>query len=225
MSAAHVNPSEEAWVCLWITDGLHSTVYGSKCAHRTMRYWLYPFRPFYLPREFVQITVILTYVPEPDDDAAGARIAECYNDALTRSADQPILILGDFNSCNLSEHLPTLQQYVDCPTHLNRTIDCCYGNIPDAYKAVCRPPLVKSDHNVIHLLPKYKAMVKRVKPVTRQIQVWSDRCKKQLRDCFEDTIWDIFFQSCQDVDELTDGITSYVKFCENVVSETKIVKI
>lgn len=139
------------------------------------------FRPFYLPREFGQITIILTYVPGPNDDAAGERIAKSYNDALTCSADQPVFILGDFNSCDLSELLPALRQYIDCPTRLNRTLDCCYGNINDAYKAMCRPPLGKSDHNVIHLLPKYRAMAKTMKPVTKQIQVWSDSCTEQLR--------------------------------------------
>jgi len=39
------------------------------------------------------------------------------------SADQPVLILGDFNL--LSEYLPTLQKYVDCPIRLNQTIDLC----------------------------------------------------------------------------------------------------
>ena len=29
------------------------------------------FRPFYLPREFTQVTVILSYVPGPDEKAAG----------------------------------------------------------------------------------------------------------------------------------------------------------
>ncbi len=145
--------------------------------------------------------------------------------ALTRSADRPVFILGDFNSCNLSDHLPTLQQYVDCPTRLNRILDRCYGNIPDAYKAICRPPLGKSDHNVIHLLPKYKAVVKRTKPVTKEIRVWPNKSKEQLRDCFIDTNWDIFFESCQDLDELTDTITSYIKFCEDYVLETKTMKI
>ena len=87
------------------------------------------FRPFYSPREYGQITIILVYVPGPKFEAAGERIAESYNNALTRSADQAILTLGDFNSLNLSEHLPTLEKYVDCPTRLNRTIDQCYGNV------------------------------------------------------------------------------------------------
>lgn len=149
------------------------------------------FRPFYLPREFGQITVILAYVPGPNDEAAGERIAESYNNALVRSVDQPVFILGDFNSCNLSDHLPAVEQYVDCPTRLNRTLDRCYGNISEAYKAVCRPPLGKSDHNVVHLLPKYKAVIKRTKPAVKQIQVWSDKSKEQLRGCFDTTNWDI----------------------------------
>lgn len=64
------------------------------------------FRPFYLPQEFGQITVILVYVPRPNDGAAGQRIAESYNNTLTRSVERPVIILGDFNSCNLSEYLP-----------------------------------------------------------------------------------------------------------------------
>lgn len=71
------------------------------------------FRPFYLPREFSQITVILAYVPGPNDEAAGGRIVESYNNLLARSSDQPVFILGDINSCNLFDDLPTLQQCVD----------------------------------------------------------------------------------------------------------------
>lgn len=92
------------------------------------------FRPFYLPREFGQITIILTYVPGPDFEGAATQIAESYNNMLARSADQPVFVLGDMNSCDLSNHLPTLHQYVDCPTRLKRTLDKCYGNIPDALK-------------------------------------------------------------------------------------------
>lgn len=31
-------------------------------------------------------------------------------------------ILGDFNSCTLSEHLPTIRQDIDCSTHLIRPL-------------------------------------------------------------------------------------------------------
>lgn len=49
-----------------------------------------------------------------------------------------VFIFWDFNSCNVSMYLPSIQQLIDCPTRLDRTIDCCYGNIPEAFKAVCR---------------------------------------------------------------------------------------
>ena len=77
-------------------------------------------RPHYLPREFTQVSVILAYVPGPDDNAAAECIAECYNRALSRSADQPVLLLGDFNTCDPSKLLPQLQQCVTKPTHEKR---------------------------------------------------------------------------------------------------------
>lgn len=60
------------------------------------------FRPFYLPREFGQITITLTYVAVSGFEGAATRIAERYNNALSQSADQPVFILGDVNSCDLS---------------------------------------------------------------------------------------------------------------------------
>lgn len=113
------------------------------------------FRPFYLPREFGQITIILVYVPGPNNKESAETITDSFNAALSRSADQPVFVLGDFNTCDLSPHLPTLQQYVTTPTRSTHILDQCFGNIPDANKAVSQPPLGKSDHNVIHLLPTY----------------------------------------------------------------------
>lgn len=164
-------------------------------------------RPFYLPREFRQNTIILTYIPGPDFEGAAARVAECYNDALARSADQPVL--GDVNSCDLSSHLPTLQQYVNCPTHLMRTLDKCYGNIQDAYKSVCQPALGKSDHYIVHLVPRYRANLKHEKPVTKEVHVWTDDSTDKQRDCFDDTDWQMFFDSCDNPHDLTDILTSY----------------
>lgn len=156
-----------------------------------------------------QITIIVTYIPGPDFEGAATKIAEVYNQALSRSADQPVFALGDFNSCDLSNYLPTLQQYVDCQTRLMRTLEKCYGNLPDAYKSICRPALGKSDHNVIHLLPRYRAKLKRQKPVHKDLQMWTDDCKEELRDCLEDTDWQIFFDFCDNPHELTETITSY----------------
>ena len=183
------------------------------------------FRPHYLPREFTQVSVILAYVPGPDDDAAADRIAECYDRALRRSADQPVILLGDFNTCNVGKHLPHLHQYVTKKTHEKGNIlDKCFVNIPDAYTDRYAPALGRSDHCVIHLLPKYRQLVKREKPVTRVVQQWDDESKETLRGCFEATDWDVFFDET-DIDTISDSITSYMSFCEDTVIPKKEIKI
>jgi len=139
--------------------------------------------------------------------------------------NQPVFILGDFNTLSLTETFPHLQQYINCPTRFSRTLDLCYGNIADAYKAVCRAPIGKSDHNVIHLLPTYRQCVRRDKPVEKRIQVWNKEKEDMLKDCFCITNWDVFFDSCRDPNELTDCITSYIQFCEETVVDTKVVKV
>lgn len=181
------------------------------------------FRPFYLPREFGLLTVMLVYVPGPNYKEAAEHITETYNSIVSRSADQPVFIMGDFNMLSLSPHLPTLNQYITCPTRSTRTLDLCFGNIEDAYKPVCRPPIGKSDHNVIHLLPKYRQLVKRVKPSVRTVQVWDTESEDRLKDCFDITNWAVFFDTITDPHELTDCITSYIQFCEQSVVSSKTV--
>lgn len=139
------------------------------------------FRLFYLPWEFGQITIILTYVLGPKHQEAVRRIAEIYNIALSRSPDQPVFILDDFNNCDLVHHLPTLHQYIDCLMRHTRILDQCFGNLSDAYRALCCAPLEKSDHNVIHLLPKNRAKVKQEQPIIKDIQLWDARVRKCYR--------------------------------------------
>lgn len=83
----------------------------------------------------------------------------------------------------------------------------------------------QSDHNVIHLLPMYKAKLKQEKPTVREVALWSDVCKERLRDCYDDTNWDIFFDNCVNADKITETITSYIIFYENNVVPTKTVEI
>lgn len=151
------------------------------------------FRPYYLPREFGQITIILVYVPGPNFALAAECIAASYNRALCNSADDPVFLLGDFNKCNVSTLLPNLEQYVTCPTRLVKTLDKCFGNVEGAYVPKLYPPLGRSDHNVIHLLPKYRQLLKRIKPAIQQVQTWSRDEIEKLRGCFECTEGDLFF--------------------------------
>lgn len=104
------------------------------------------FRPHYLPREFTQVSIILTYVPGPDNNTAAETITECVNRAVSRSADQPVLLLGDFNKCDVSKHLPNFDQVVTIPTHdKGNILDKCFVNIKDSYTVRLSPPLGRFD--------------------------------------------------------------------------------
>lgn len=94
------------------------------------------FRPRYLPREFGQVTLIAVYVPPSENDARAAEaITDCAQRIEAAHPDSPLFIMGDFNSCQPSKSLTTFHQYVKCDTQGNKTIDLCYGNVRNAYKA------------------------------------------------------------------------------------------
>ncbi len=82
-----------------------------------------------------------------------------------------------------------------------------------------------SDHNVIHLLPKYRSKLKQQAVVTKDIQVWTNNYVKQLQDCFDDTDWDLFFNTGKDMNEITETISAYIQFCEKNVIGTKTIRI
>ena len=66
---------------------------------------------------------MLCYVPGPDNARVAERIAQSYSKAVSRSVDQPaVFILADFNTCEITDLLPNLEQYVACHTRLNKTV-------------------------------------------------------------------------------------------------------
>ena len=165
------------------------------------------FRPHYLG----QVRAILS----PDYTGAAEHVTECYNRTIDKSIDQVVFVLGDFNRCDITSVLPDLHQSVTCPTRLNKTIDLCFSNIPDAFRALCRPAVGRSDHNVIHLVPKYRQLVKCDKPRNHSVRVWYHDNSKTLRGYFDCTDWQVFYDGCSDnIDEIADTVTSYIQFCE-----------
>lgn len=56
------------------------------------------------------------------------------------SPDSPKLILGDFNHCLPDKSLKGFQQYVTRSTRQGKTLEKCYGSVPDAFKALHPPP-------------------------------------------------------------------------------------
>ena len=107
-----------------------------------------------------------------------------------------------------------------------QTINLCFSNIADAFRSVCRPPLGRSDHNVVHLVPKYRQLLKREKPQTRRVPIWDHDSSEALKGCFDCTDWLVFIDSCSvNPDEIADTVMSYIQFCEHNVIQMKTIRI
>ena len=179
-------------------------------------------RPYYLPREFPKVTVNVVYAPPSGHDETAAHLlADTVNAQLTSSPDSVVFMTGDFNTCLTDPYLPQFEQYIDCFTRENKTLDKCYGNVKKAYKSKQLPNLGNSDHNMIELLPIYKPRIQTMPVEKKTIKVWDESGSERLRACFEITDWNVFYDSSSDLDELTDVITEYARFCEDVCLEKK----
>ena len=57
------------------------------------------------------------------------------------------------------------------------------------------------------------------------IRKWDHDTAETMRGCFEGTNWDIFYENEDDLDTITDSITSYICFCEENIVQTKRIKV
>ena len=79
---------------------------------------------------------------------------------------------------------------------------------------------------MVHLLPKYRQKVKQSKPIKKTVYLWSAENKEKLQDCFDETDWQMFFDSCDgDPHLLTETLTDYMLWCESNCIEKKEVKV
>ena len=159
--------------------------------------------------------MIAVYIPPSANAATACELIHTTVSQLQTSHPQSlILISGDFNHASLSATLPTFTQYVTCHTRDSKILDLLYVNTKDAYTSSPLPPLGRSDHNLVHLLPTYIPLVKKQPPTRRSVKVWSEAASEALRDCFETTTWEaLCTPHGDDIDNLTDCITDYMNFC------------
>ena len=55
--------------------------------------------------------------------------------------------------------------------------------------------------------------------------MWTPESEEQLKGCFESTEWSVLVDSCENVSEAADVVSSYIGFCEDMLISTKTVKV
>lgn len=166
-------------------------------------------RPYYLPREFSNVTVIVLYISPSANWPQTLSIVT--TDLFNWSSKSTVTISGDFNHCSLTTTLSTFKQYVKVPTGLDKTIDLLYCNVEDAYCSTAPPPLGQSEHNLVKLLPKNHPVVQRQRVTQAVVHEWTPEAEEALQSCFEGTDWNVFIDDWgEDLNGLSECITVYV---------------
>ena len=175
--------------------------------------------------EFSNIVCAVTYIP-PDANMVSAcdKLTDFMQIQAEKYPDSARIILGDFNRCAVNGHLPLFHQYVECPTRDNSTLDLFFCNIKNAYKVSTKPPLGNSDHILLHMIPGYRQLLKRSKPVDMQITKWSVDALDELQGCFDSTDWNVLYDPSCSINENVMVITDYINFCVDSIVPVKYVR-
>lgn len=183
-------------------------------------------RPYYLPREFNNVYMMIVYIPPNGNFTQASETLADHVHLIDDYCPNGIsLILGDFNGCDISDQLPHYQQFVDCPTRGDRTLDLIFCNIKSAYRTIRRPPLGNSDHNMIFCMPTYVQKLKVEKWKKIEIKQWSDESIDNLKACFDCTDWNALIDESCDLDYNVDVVSCYINFCTDLNVPTKSVKV
>ncbi len=164
---------------------------------------------------------MFTFHPQAHVSSALQKLADQITDTEQQHPDSVLIILGDFNKANLSRELPKYRQHVTCPTRGSNILDHCYTAIKDAYHSVPRAALGLSDHCLVHLILTYRQKLKSAKPVLRTVKKWTNETVWVLQACLDLTDWSVFEAAANDLDELTETVTSYISFCEDMCIPTR----
>ncbi len=197
----------------WCTD---VTVLKKMCCS-DLKTLFFNCKPFYSPREICSFILVSVYIP-PQAHARSdlQKLADLITDTEQQHPDSVLIILGDFNKANLSRELPKYRQHITCPTRDSNILDHCYTAIMDAYHSVPRAALGLSDHCLVHLIPTYRQKLKSAKPVLRTVERWTNEAEQDLKACFDRIDWTVFEAAANDLDELTETVTSYISFCKDM---------
>ncbi len=182
-------------------------------------------RPFYLPREFSSIVVTAVYIPpQADTSLALSKLHDVLSGYINKHPDAAFIIAGDYNKANLKKVMANFHQHISCPTRGPNTLDHCYTQFKNAYKAQSLPAFGKSDHGAIFLTPEYKQRIVHDPPVEREVTRWSSHSEAMLQAALDDVDWDIFRVSSSDISGFTDVALSFANTLTEQATETVTIR-
>ncbi len=173
------------------------------------------------PLKFCSFILASLYIPPQAHVSSIQKLADLITDTEQQHPDSVLIILGDFNKANLSHELPKYRQLITCPTRDSNILDHCYTTIKNAYHSVLQAALGLSDHCLVHLIPTYRQKLKSAKPVVKTVKRWTNKTERLLQACLDLTDWSVFEAAANDLDELTETVTSYISFCEDMSIPTR----
>ncbi len=182
-------------------------------------------RPFYLPWEFTLIIVTAVYIPpQADTGLALSKLHDELSGYINKHPSAACIIAGDFNKANLRKVMLNFQQHISCPTRGQNTLDHCYTQFKNAYKARSLPAFGKSDHAAIFLTPEYKQRIVQESLVEREVTRWSSHSEAMLQASLDDVDWDMFRASSANVSEFTDVALSFINTLTDQATETVTIR-
>ncbi len=206
----------------WSTD---NTVISQSCSE-DVEFITVKCRPFYLPRELQCIILSSVYIPpSANEDTALRELHNMISRHENSYPDAAVVILGDFNHCDLRKSIPKLHQLVNFPTRGNNTLDKCYTNIRNAYAAVPKPHFGKCDHLAILLRPTYIRRLKADPVRVRTVMRWTDSALGELQGCLEATDMNIFKEATNNIHEYTDTVSSYIDWCTSICIPSQTIRV
>ncbi len=177
-------------------------------------------------------TVTAVYIPpQADISLALSKLHDELSGNINKHPDAACIIAGDFNKANLRKVRPNFHQHISCPTRGQNTLDHCYTQFKNAYKARSLPAFGKSDHVAIFLTPEYKQRIAH-EPLgsdvlgsdEREVTHWSSHSEAMLQASLDDVDWEMFRASSSDVSEFTDVAVSFINTLTNQATETVTIR-
>ncbi len=89
------------------------------------------------------------------------------------------------------------------------------------YHSVTRAALGLSDHCLVHLIPTNRQKRKSAKPVVKTVKRWTNETEQVLQACLDLNDWSDFEAAATNLDEITETVTSYISYCEDICISTR----